>query len=200
MHIDIQKAQIIIRYWLLAKEYHRASRALELVKKYSTGFRKDGKTPELYHPLALVFYLKTICSSLMHPEETIIVALKHDLGEDYGLTKEDVENTDGLRVARAFARMTKKTSGMAKTTDAYYVELAEDSIASIAKSADRIHNHQSMVGVFSREKIEEYLEETQTYVLPMIRVARRNFPEQEPAYENAKHILVSQIELIEAII
>lgn len=199
MHIDIQKAQIIIRYWLLAKEYYRASRALELAIKHYTGVRKDGETPELYHPLALVFYLKTINNSLLYPEETIVVALAHDLGEDHGVSKEEMEEHYGLKISRAFVCMTKKSAGMVKTNDSYYVALENDAIASIVKAADRIHNHQSMVGVFSPEKIEEYIEETQTYVLPMIRKARRNFPEQEPAYENAKHILMSQIELIEAI-
>lgn len=199
MQIDIQKAQIIIRYWLLAKEYYRASRALELAKKSYVGLRKDGITPELYHPLALVFYLKTISRSLLYPEESIIVALIHDLGEDYGLTTDAVEQGYGPMCAHAFEKMTKKNEFMRKTTEAYYNTLAVDPVASVVKAADRIHNHQSMVGVFSKKKIDEYLDETQKFVLPMIKRARREFPEQEPAYENAKHILVSQVELIETI-
>jgi (p)ppGpp synthase/HD superfamily hydrolase len=199
MDIDIQKAQVIIRYWLLAKEYYRACRALELAKKQYIGLRKDGKTPELYHPLALVFYLKTISKLLQYPEESIIVALIHDLGEDYSLGVDAVTQEYGSVCACAFEKITKKNECMKKTTEAYYDMMAKDPVASIVKAADRIHNHQSMIGVFSKNKIDEYLIETQGYVLPMIKEARRVFPEQEPAYENAKHILVSQIELIEAI-
>lgn len=200
MDIDIQKAQIILRYWLLAKEYYGASKALELVRERYVGTRKDGETPELYHPLALVFYLKTISASLLYPEESIIVALIHDLGEDYGLNIDEVERDYGSMCAHAFEKITKKNKYMKKSTESYYDMMAEDPISSIVKAADRIHNHQSMVGVFLKNKIDEYLIETQRYVLPMIKRARRVFPEQEPAYENAKHILMSQIELIEAII
>lgn len=199
MHINIKKAQIIIRYWLLAKEYYGASRALELAKKYHKGFRKDGKTPELYHPLALAFYLKTISKTLLYPEESLLLALIHDLGEDYGLAVDVVEQQFGSLCAHAFEKMTKKNEYMKKTTEMYYNALAEDPIASIVKAADRIHNHQSMVGVFSEQKIAEYLTETQEFVLPMIKRARRIFPEQEFAYENAKHMLVSQIEVIQAV-
>lgn len=199
MHIDIQKAQVIIRYWLLANEYYNASCALELAKKFHVGFRKDGTTPELYHPLALVFYLKTVYKSLRYPEECITVGLIHDLGEDYGITEDYVEEKYGSLTAHAFWKMTKKTDSLKKNTEAYYNSLAEDPISSIVKAADRIHNHQSMVGVFSDKKIEEYINESYRYVLPMIKKARRNFPHQEPAYENAKHILLSQIELIKII-
>lgn len=197
MYIDIQKAKVIIRYWLLAKEYYRASKAFELAKSKCVGLRKDQKTPEIYHPLALIFYLKTLSKYLIYPEETFVIGFIHDLGEDYGFTITDVEEKFGQICSRSFEKITKKSEIMVKNTQAYYKGLSEDPIASIVKAADRIHNHQSMYGVFSEEKIAEYLKETQDFVLPMIKIARRNFPEQEAAYENAKHILLSQIELIE---
>lgn len=56
-----------------------------------------------------------------------------------------------------------------------------------------------MIGVFDRDKQNEYIFETNEYVIPMIKKARRLFPQQEPAYENAKHFLRCQVELIKAI-
>lgn len=149
MHINIQKALVIIRYWLLAKEYYKASHALELARKYHTGLRKDQKTPEIYHPLALVFYLKTIYKSLQYPEESIIVSLIHDLGEDYNILGEAINEQFGARICNAFSKITKKNFNMKKEINSYYVKMSEDPIASIVKVADRIHNHQSMIGVTS---------------------------------------------------
>lgn len=69
-----------------------------------------------------------------------------------------------------------------------------DPIASLAKGIDRMHNHQSMHGVFSAEKQKSCIEETETYILPMLHVARNQFPQQEAAYQNIKHVLQTQIE------
>jgi hypothetical protein len=55
-----------------------------------------------------------------------------------------------------------------------------------------------MVGVFTIEKQRDYIQETQDYILPALKEARRRFPRQEPAYENIKHMLKSQIELLQA--
>ena len=66
------------------------------------------------------------------------------------------------------------------------------------KAADRINNQQSMPGVFGEAKILAYVHETRTSILPMIKAARRHFPEQELAYENAKTVLFAQVELVEA--
>ena len=93
----------------------------------------------------------------------------------------------------------QKQKGIEKKTDSYYNEIAEDPIPSVVKPADRMHNVQTMIGVFSVEKREAYIEETHHYVLPMLKKAKRSFPEQETVYENEKHILLSQIELIEHI-
>lgn len=56
-----------------------------------------------------------------------------------------------------------------------------------------------MIGVFAYEKQKEYVEETEVYILSALKEARRRFPRQEPAYENIQHMLVSQIELLQAV-
>ena len=55
-----------------------------------------------------------------------------------------------------------------------------------------------MVGVFKEEKQKEYIREAETKILPALKIARRNFPSQEPAYENVKLMMKSQIALLEA--
>ena len=65
--------------------------------------------------------------------------------------------------------------------------------------SDVIHNLRTMVGVFKLIKQKEYVEEVLRLFLPMIKKARRLFPHQVNAYENIKHMLETQIELIRAV-
>lgn len=76
-------------------------------------------------------------------------------------------------------------------------EMATDPIASVVKMADRAHNVQTMVGVFTADKQRRYVEEVRTWFMPMARQARRNFPMQYGAYENLKILLRCQTALIE---
>jgi hypothetical protein len=56
-----------------------------------------------------------------------------------------------------------------------------------------------MVNVFTNKGQLWYIEETEEYIIPMLKKARRKFIEQESVYENIKHVLLSQIELIKII-
>jgi (p)ppGpp synthase/HD superfamily hydrolase len=196
---SFQKAQLTLRYWLLAKEYYTAVKAMQFAKELHTGLRKDKKTPAFYHQISIVQYLRTIYKSLLFPEMSMTVGFTHDSMEDYDLDIQLMTNRFGLQAATETWILTKKQKGLEKNNDTYYKEIAESPVASIVKPADRMHNVQTMVGVFSAQKRAEYIEETHQYVLPMLKKAKRSFPEQETAYENEKHILLSQIELIEHI-
>lgn len=197
------KLFISLRYWLLGMaqsdpRYFKAVEALDYAAKFHTNKRKDGITPEFYHQLNIVHYIRTIHKMLINPLEAIITAILHDTSEDYDLSYDEITRLFGERVSKSVELMTKKFRGISKPVEIYYKEMGECPNASIDKIADRMHNLQSMVHVFTIQKIKEYILETETYVLPMLKVAKRNFPEQELAYENAKLIIVSQIELINA--
>ncbi len=189
-----------LRYWLLGKEYHNASRALNFAAKWHNKVRKDGKTPEFDHQLRICHYIRTL-PKLLYPEETITTGLLHDVVEDYDVTINQIadlfaDRAFAMRVSHSTWLVTKKKDGEGKSAQFYYGEMSSDPIASIVKGADRGHNFQTMVEVFTLEKQREYIAEAEAYILPMLKRARRLFPEQEPAYENIKHVLVSQIELI----
>lgn len=94
--------------------------------------------------------------------------------------------------------LTKKHRGNKMPVEVYYQNIAENNIASVVKGGDRIHNIQTMVDIFNTAKQQEYMSETNSYVLPMLKKARRNFTTQENAYENIKLILQNQMELISA--
>lgn len=202
--ISHKKLYSSLRYWLLGKGYFLASRALNYAAKYHNGVRKDGVTPEFDHQLRICHYIRTL-PHLLYPEETITAALLHDTVEDTDVTIGDIKNlfADNKEfaelVSEAVELLTKKKGDLKKPPKDYFRQIGFNPIASIIKGADRNHNFQTMTGVFNLQKQKDYIAEAETFILPMLKVARREFPEQEPAYENLKHLLNSQIELLEQI-
>lgn len=198
------KLEISLRYWLLGMsqskpEYLAAIHAYDFAREYHTGKRKDGVTPEFFHQLCIGQYLRTLHTSLMHPSQCLAVAALHDVSEDYFVPNSQLQTRFGALIATAAELLNKLLpDGSKKDIEQYFENISRCPIASIVKGADRIHNLQTMVGVFSAKKQREYLDETKNYFLPMIKRARRAFPEQEPAYENIKLMLNSQIQLLEA--
>lgn len=79
---------------------------------------------------------------------------------------------------------------------ALFARMALNRLASLAKAIDRANNQRSMAGVFGREKQVAYVTFTSEMILPMLKSARVNYPEQKRAYENLKHFLITQIRLV----
>lgn len=187
------KMKMALRYYLLGKGWYVAVDALEFGESIHTGLRKDGVTPEFEHQIRIAHYIRTL--DVMYPEETIAATLLHDVREDYNIADRELIRRFGQTITTACILLDKN----GKEKEAYFQGMAGDAISSLAKGGDRIHNLQTMVGVFKREKQLAYVEEVRTYFFPMLKEARRSFPQQERAYENIKHMLESQIELIEVI-
>ena len=61
--------------------------------------------------------------------------------------------------------------------------------ASICKIIDRCNNVSTMSGVFKKEKLLEYINETNTFIMPLIRSTKERYPE----YQNALFLLKYQI-------
>jgi (p)ppGpp synthase/HD superfamily hydrolase len=194
---EMRKAAL--RNFLAGRNYHNAVRAMTFAELYHKGLRKDGVTPEFMHQVIVTHHVLTLEAWLIHKEDTIVSAILHDVPEDYGVEFEDITRRFGPLVGQAVKRMTKKKNGVARSTEEYYDGMSEDPIASIGKGADRAHNFQSMIGVFSPEKQVAYIEEAETYLIPMMKKAMRRFPEQEMAYHNILHHLYGQIDLLRAV-
>jgi len=189
-----EKLRLAVRYWLLGRGYTTALQAMEFAAGHHTGTRKDG-SPEFSHQVWQVAYLRTLEPMLLHPESTIATVFLHDVIEDYPVAPDELTQRFGPLIGTASERMAKVVEGDKKTPGAYFNTLAECPIASVAKGVDRIHNHQTMKGAFSAIKQVDYMGETEADILPMLKAARRRYPQQEPVYENIKHILISQLEL-----
>lgn len=188
-----EKKKLALRYYLTGKGYYTAAAALEFAADIHSGTRKDGCTPEFSHQISIAQYVRTL--SVLYPELTIAVSLLHDVREDYNTSDAELVQRFGQEITTACIILDKK----GKSSEDYYTECTQHPVASIVKPSDRIHNLQTMQGVFSLEKQRRYVDETTAFFFPLLKRARRKFPQQESAYENIKLVLGSQIQLIEAI-
>lgn len=194
MKIDYEKLRVSLRYFLLGKEFYKAADALEFASVYHNGFRKDGVTPEFQHQVEITHYLRTLLPFYIYPEETLTAAILHDVTEDYGVLSSTITERYGDVVSIAVNLLDKN----GKTPEVYYKGIAGNPIASIVKGGDRMHNIQSMVGVFTAQKQAKYIKEVEEHFFPMLKIARRRFVRQESAYENIKHVLTSQLQLLKS--
>jgi (p)ppGpp synthase/HD superfamily hydrolase len=195
-----RKHLAVMRGWLDGRRYYKAAEALEWSRRLEQGTRKDGTTPRFDHQLSIARLILTLEPHLQFPEETLVVCFLHDEIEDHGdvASRQEIERRFGTQVAEATWRMSKKGMGFTKTHELYFAELAECPIASVVKLGDRIHNVQTMPGVFTPEKQGIYLQEVDDWFFPLAKNARRNFPRQFGAYENLRILLRCQYDLLKA--
>ena len=199
---DYEKLKTAMRYWLLGQEYYMAYKAMEMGLLHHNGSRKDG-TPEFSHQIFQASYARTLLPSFIYPEETITTIFLHDIVEDCNVNISEIKSEFDGYIAEAVELMTNvvlvgdKMGRVKKPMGGYYSCMINSPIASLAKGIDRMHNHQSMTGVFSTEKKRSYIDETKMCILPMLKGARKKWPAQDAAYHNIKHVLLTQIELIE---
>jgi len=197
---DFYKRRNALRHLLLGRGWFDASKALEMALEYHRGVRKDGETPEVAHPIAVALWVWTLSPQLLHPQESVCTALLHDICEDHNVSFEEIENRFGPLVAQAVRAMTKEYRGRKIPEDQVFDAISRCPVASIVKPGDRLNNQDSMLGVFSPEKMVAYVTETEELILPAIKRARRRFPEQEPAYQNAKLGLESQVHMVQGLL
>lgn len=198
------KLKLVSRYWLhgiaqTEPKYYAVIRAAEVGAKFHSGTRKNG-LPEFIHQLEIFSHLRTLHNHLQFPILTYQAAFLHDIMEDYNVSHADISAEFGTELADIVERLSKVIGGVRKSDVDYFNEVALCPIASVVKLADRVNNVGSMVGVFTAEKMQKYVDEVNTFFRPLIRSSRRNFPEQEAVYENMKLTLLGQITLIEHIL
>lgn len=190
------KLTVAARYYLLGRGFTQALNALEFGRELHDGTRKDGFTPEFMHQIQIFHWLRTLESSLIYPQDTFVAAFMHDAPEDKSeVTHKMMREQYTPLSAEAIFNLDKNGKSEAE----YFFALSKDPVGSVVKLADRIHNMSTMVGVFTREKQLKYMSEVEYNFMPMLKRARRTFPQQEPIYENAKHVLNIQLDLLEVI-
>jgi (p)ppGpp synthase/HD superfamily hydrolase len=198
MKEDYEKMKIALRYWLLGSGYNKAAEAMAFAEKFHNGVRKDGQH-EFSHQVSQANLARTLVHHFSFKEEVFIVIFLHDICEDKGISYEEIEKRFGPIVAKSVRLITKVYQDVKLPNEQYYPPMSDCEITSVCKGLDRVHNLMTMLNGFKPEKRMSYIQETKDFTIPMLKLARRNFPSQEGVYENIKFIMTNQIQLYTAL-
>lgn len=206
------KQRIALRYYIEgvvrgspdSVEWKRAYKMMALLENVTDGkYRKDGFTPERSHPIALALRSANIFESydIGFAGDLVSICLGHDLLEDAksdgnrGYIFNEIENICGLDLLVEMETLDKNKF---QTTDSYYENLGNLELhlaAAIVKVIDRENNLSTMSGVFSEAKIQSYIQETEQYVIPLLKKIRRYDPTLSSKAEIIKFSIEQMMEI-----
>lgn len=176
--------------------------ALRFMKKAHEGqYRKpslfsDTKVPYITHPLMMACHAHALG---IREDKILATILLHDVCEDCGVAPEDLPFSEEVREAvrlLSFQVMPSETRADAKKR--YYAAIAENRIARIVKILDRCNNISTMASSFTQKKLVAYVDETETYVMPLLEQAKYAIPEYADAFYLLKYHMRSVLESIKA--
>lgn len=178
------------------------SAALRFMKKEHDGqYRKpslfsDAKVPYITHPLMMACH----AHALGIKEDAILASiLLHDVCEDCGVAPEELPFSEQIKEAvrlLSFRQEARESKSDAKKR--YYEAIAKNRIAMVVKILDRCNNISTMANSFSQKKLIDYIDETETYVMPILESAKYSIPEYADALYVIKYHMRSVLESIKA--
>ena len=147
-------------------------RALSFMREKHVGqLRKRGQhsgtdVQYINHPLMMACHAHAMG---IRDDALLAAILLHDVIEDTEIQTEELPFSD--EVQRLVEQVSfRESPGMSKeqAKSAYYARIRQDHKACVVKVIDRCNNVSTMAGHFSREKVMEYIEETETYIIPLL--------------------------------
>ena len=123
-------------------------------------------------------------------DNLLATALLHDVVEDCSVTAEDLGMNDEIREAVQLVTFEKRAGESKHDAKVrYYEAIKGNKLASIVKILDRCNNVSHMASGFTKEKIADYIDETEEFVIPLITNVKHEYPE----YYNAAFLLKYQM-------
>ena len=178
------------------------SAALRFMKKAHEGqYRKpslfsDTKVPYITHPLMVACHAHALG---IREDKILASILLHDVCEDCGVTPEELPFSEEVREAvRLLSFQVQPGETRADAKKRYYAAIAENRIARIVKILDRCNNISTMASSFTQKKLVAYVNETETYVMPLLEQAKYAIPEYADAFYLLKYHMRSVLESIKA--
>ncbi len=179
------------------KKMEQTLRVLPYVRELHSGQVRKGKekVPYMNHPLLVTCHALALG---IDDDNLIAAALLHDVCEDCNITASELPVNKTTQ--EAVWRVTKDKT---KDINEYYETIAENEIATIVKLLDRCNNISGMAAGFSREKMIEYMNETEQYIYPLMDKANVRYPQyadiiflikyhMKSVINSLKHLLILQ--------
>ena len=178
--------------------------ALRFTKKQHEGqYRKpslfsDVKVPYITHPLMMACHAHALG---IREDKILATILLHDVCEDCGVAPEELPFSEEIREAvRLLSFQVRPGETKTDAKKRYYAAIAENRIARIVKILDRCNNISTMASSFTQKKLVSYVNETETYVMPMLEQAKYTIPKYADAFYVFKYHMRSVLESIKAIL
>ena len=186
---DASKIYTYLKGYAMGLEWHDTLAALSFARvAHKDQLRKSGE-PYIIHPLTVA----THAVALGIKEDAVAAAaILHDVVEDCGVKTDSLPVSDVTKDA-----VRRLTHIKGEPLGPYYREIGESRIASIVKLLDRCDNVSTMAGVFSVEKVKQYIEETREYVLPLLRRTKDQWPGDSNSLFVFNYQIVSVIDGLE---
>ena len=202
---SLNKLKIFYRGYFILNKMDQSLKALDLAMEFHTGLRKGG-SPEITHQFEIVNLLIQLlqghCSS-QQMDEIIASSFMHDVVEDYSnrYSFDNLGKDFDKKVFKIVKAVTKKSDYDKHSKadhETYYKKILKIPEAVLVKCGDRIQNVQS-IGGLKLERQKEYVEEVEEYFFPMIKKARRLYPDFYHLFATLGEILKRQIKFVKRI-
>lgn len=181
-------------------------KAMELVNLYHVGERRGGG-PERSHLYEVAGQLIALLEGRVDTktlDKVVAAGFLHDLVEDYSHLYSALQLQKDFSLDTYTITMNVcKWKGFRKIPEdyeKYFIVVATHILSIFVKVSDRIHNLSTCIGGMSHKRIHQYIDETEIYFYPMIRKARRDYPEFYMALTSMKQQLEYRIMMLEIIL
>ena len=193
-----------MRTFALSEDLKETYKALPYMREKHLGqFRKKGKYNQelvkyINHPLLMACHAHALG---IRDDSLLTAILLHDVVEDTDTTleelpfSEEVKNIVGLVTFIVPDGKSKK-----EAKEIYYKEIKKNAKASVVKVLDRCNNVSLMAGSFTKEKLLDYIEETETYIIPILDELKKNSFEYSNLAFLVKYQIISVIETVKNLI
>lgn len=186
---DPGKMYTYIRGFAMGLEFKDTLEALSLARAaHQNQTRKNGE-PYIVHPLTVAAHAIALG---IKEDEIIATAILHDVVEDCNILPSQLKVSKATQDA-----VNLLTHVKGEPLGPYYRQISQNRIASIVKLLDRCDNVSSMAGVFSKEKVKSYINETREYVVPLLRSTKDQWPRESNALFVLKYHILSVIDGLE---
>lgn len=174
--------------------------ALPLMKDFHKGQlrRGMGHKPYIVHPMMVA---KQAISMGLRDDVLIAAALLHDVLEDCDVVEDALPVYDGVKeIVKLVSFCQPDALSKTEANALYYKAISQNQKAAMIKVLDRCNNVSTMSETFSKKKLLQYIDETETYILPLAEQLIETSMDYGDAAFLAKYQIVSILGTIKALL
>lgn len=182
----------------------QTDRALDFMREKHAGqYRKTSiyaqeKVPYILHPLMMACHAHAMG---IRDDEILSVILLHDVCEDCHIDPKDLPFSEQVQKSVGLLTFTVGDGeDRAQAREKYFDRIRTDGIACIVKLIDRCNNVSTMALGFERDRLVDYIHETEKYVFPLFLCIKRNYTEYYDAAFILKYHLLSVMESVKILL